>query len=206
MLHDRLGAAGGDFASLVEALTVEAEHDLAEDRCSGVVEVDGRLLGTDEDSTVRSMRSSRAWVSTEMRTSSGIASCSMISRTKSKSTWLAAETDLDLLEAQLDEEVEHLALAIGCHRIDEGLVAVTQIRAQPARSLANQLVWPGAVAHIEGDPVLKGLVFAERHGSGLLQFHGSSIIHRVLNQHMKNSATSVLSDQDSSRQGRRSNL
>ena len=39
--------------------------------------------------TVRSIRSSRAWVSTEMRTSCGILSPSMSSRTKSKSVWLA---------------------------------------------------------------------------------------------------------------------
>ena len=42
------------------------------------------------DCTVRSMSSSRAWVSTEMRTSSGTASLSMRLRTKSKSVWLAA--------------------------------------------------------------------------------------------------------------------
>ena len=41
------------------------------------------------DSTVRSMRSSRAWVSTEICTSSGMRSPSMSSRTKSKSVWLA---------------------------------------------------------------------------------------------------------------------
>ncbi len=40
------------------------------------------------DSTVRSIRSSRAWVSTEMVTSSGMApGSSMIERTKSKSVW-----------------------------------------------------------------------------------------------------------------------
>ncbi len=42
------------------------------------------------DCTVRSMSSSRAWVSTEMRTSAGTASLSMRPRTKSKSVWLAA--------------------------------------------------------------------------------------------------------------------
>ena len=42
------------------------------------------------DCTVRSMSSSRAWVSTEMRTSGGIASLSMRLRMKSKSVWLAA--------------------------------------------------------------------------------------------------------------------
>ena len=41
------------------------------------------------DSAVRSIRSSRAWVSTEMVTSSGTRSPSMSCRTKSKSVWLA---------------------------------------------------------------------------------------------------------------------
>lgn len=39
---------------------------------------------------VRSISSGRHWVSTWMDTSSGIAPSSMISRTKSKSVWLAA--------------------------------------------------------------------------------------------------------------------
>ncbi len=37
----------------------------------------------------RSIRSSRAWVSTEIRTSSGMRSLVISSRTKSKSAWLA---------------------------------------------------------------------------------------------------------------------
>ena len=41
------------------------------------------------DWTERSIRSSRAWVSTEIRTSSGTRSPSISSRTKSKSVWLA---------------------------------------------------------------------------------------------------------------------
>ena len=41
------------------------------------------------DSKVRSIRASRAWVSTWMTTSSGIRSSSMSWRTKSKSVWLA---------------------------------------------------------------------------------------------------------------------
>ena len=42
------------------------------------------------DWTERSMRSSRAWVSTEIRTSAGTRSSVISSRTKSKSVWLAA--------------------------------------------------------------------------------------------------------------------
>ena len=42
------------------------------------------------DWTVRSISSSRAWVSTEIVTSSGTRPDSISSRTKSKSVWLAA--------------------------------------------------------------------------------------------------------------------
>ena len=41
------------------------------------------------------------------------------------------EADLDLLEAQLDQQVEHAALALGPHGIDERLVAVAQVDAAP---------------------------------------------------------------------------
>ena len=41
------------------------------------------------DWTERSIRSSRAWVSTEILTSSGMRSSSISSRTKLKSAWLA---------------------------------------------------------------------------------------------------------------------
>src|SRR5699024_93165 len=85
------------------------------------------------------------------------------------------ETDLDLLEPETHEQIEHLPLSVGGHRIDQGLVAVSQIGAQPPRSLADGLIGPGAVAHVQGDALLEGLVLAERHRGGLLQFHCSSI-------------------------------
>jgi len=43
------------------------------------------------------------------------------------------KTDLDLLEAHLYQKVEHAPLALGAHRLDESLVAVTQIDAAPDR-------------------------------------------------------------------------
>ena len=79
------------------------------------------------------------------------------------------ETDLDLLEAELDEQVEHLSFAVRCHRVDERLVAVAQIRAEPAGRLREPLVRPRPVAHVQLDPVVEGPVLVERHGAGLLQ-------------------------------------
>jgi hypothetical protein len=47
------------------------------------------------------------------------------------------EADLDLLEAAAHQQVEHPALSRRVHRIDQGLVAVPQVHAAPARSLAD---------------------------------------------------------------------
>ena len=57
------------------------------------------------------------------------------------------EADLDLLVAHLDQQVEHAALALGAHRVDEGLVAVTQVDGAPLRGDGDLLVRPGAVRH-----------------------------------------------------------
>ncbi len=45
------------------------------------------------------------------------------------------EADLDFLEAHLDEQVEHLVLALGAHRVDQRLVSVTEVDRAPARGL-----------------------------------------------------------------------
>ena len=47
----------------------------------------------------------------------------------------AREADLDLLVAHRDEQLEHPQLAGRAHRVDQGLVAVTQVGGQPARRL-----------------------------------------------------------------------
>ena len=58
------------------------------------------------------------------------------------------EADLDLLEAHLDELDEHRVLAVEVHRVDEGLVAVAQVDAAPARRLGQSVVGPGAVRQV----------------------------------------------------------
>ena len=55
------------------------------------------------------------------------------------------EADLDLLVAHLHEQLEHAQLALGVHRVDEGLVAVAQVDRAPARGLLDALGRPGAV-------------------------------------------------------------
>jgi hypothetical protein len=70
------------------------------------------------------------------------------------------ETDLDLLEAHLDQRVEHAPLALRVHRVDEGLVAVTQVDAAPQRCGLVHLVGPGAVVEHDGH---EALVLVEGH-------------------------------------------
>ena len=74
------------------------------------------------------------------------------------------ETDLDLLVAHLHEQLEHAALALRAHRINQSLVAVTQIHRAPLRCNGDFLVRPGAVR--QGDVLDlfgKGEVALERH-------------------------------------------
>ena len=176
MLHHGLSALQCDIASLVIAVAVEAEDDLAEDRRGRVVEVNGGLLRADEgfdgafDEIFASLgEHGDADVIGDRVLFDDLADEVEVDLAGSR------ETDLDLLEAELDEQVEHLSFAVRCHRVDERLVAVAQVGAQPPRRFADDLVRPGAIAHIQCDAVLERLVFAERHGRRLLQFHCSSI-------------------------------
>ena len=52
------------------------------------------------------------------------------------------ESDLDLLKAELDKELEHLHLLADYHRIDQCLVAVPEIHADPRGRLLDLLVRP----------------------------------------------------------------
>ena len=59
------------------------------------------------------------------------------------------EADLDLLVAHAHQQVEHPPLALGAHRVDQGLVAVAQVDGAPARGLGHALGRPGAVRQVD---------------------------------------------------------
>ena len=86
------------------------------------------------DSKVRRISGSRACVSTWMVTSSGISS-SLDQQPHEVEVGLRSrrETDLDLLEADPHQHLEHAQLALGVHRLDQRLVAVAQVDAAPDR-------------------------------------------------------------------------
>ena len=59
------------------------------------------------------------------------------------------EADLDLLVAHCDQQVEHAALAGRRHRVDQGLVAVTQVDRAPQRRLVDHLGRPGPIGQVD---------------------------------------------------------
>ena len=61
------------------------------------------------------------------------------------------EAHLDLLESHGDEQVPEAQLALGIHRVDEGLVAVAKIDGAPARCALQSLTRPRALRVIKRD-------------------------------------------------------
>src|SRR5262249_42392064 len=64
------------------------------------------------------------------------------------------KTDFDLLETHLHKDVKHTPLAFDVHRVDERLVAITQVYRAPQRRLLEAAVRPGAVVQHNWDPRL----------------------------------------------------
>ncbi|MCO5611506.1 hypothetical protein L7F22_065759 [Adiantum nelumboides] len=74
------------------------------------------------------------------------------------------EADLDLLVAHAHQQVEHAPLARRAHRVDQRLVAVTQVDRAPQRRGVDELVRPGAVGQRHRlDQLMEGLVPVDRH-------------------------------------------
>ncbi len=77
------------------------------------------------------------------------------------------EADLDFLDADLHQCLEETHLLRGIHRLDQRLVTIAQIRAQPDRCLGDRLGWPGAIRDVDGR---KGAIFFRwvlEHGHGV---------------------------------------
>ncbi len=75
------------------------------------------------------------------------------------------EADLDLLVSDVGQELEHQQLPVRGHRIDEGLIAVAKIGAEPTGGLVDALRRPGAVRHVDRH---EGGVAMHGHRRGLL--------------------------------------
>ena len=78
------------------------------------------------------------------------------------------EADLDLLEAELEEQVEEPLLPRRVHRVDERLVPVAQVGRAPDRRPVEHDVRPGAIGQVDG-VVRAVLVERHRHRGSLLR-------------------------------------
>ena len=84
------------------------------------------------------------------------------------------EPDLDLLVAQLNEQLEHPHLAVWGHRIDESLVSVAQVGRQPAGRFGDAFGGPGAIRNHHR---FEGAVAPHGHGGGSLHGFGLDAGH-----------------------------
>ncbi len=73
------------------------------------------------------------------------------------------ETDLYLLEADLEQDVPEAPLALWIHGVDERLIAVPKVDAAPQRRPVDALVRPGTVPQLQRKV---GPVFLVRHPPG----------------------------------------
>jgi hypothetical protein len=82
------------------------------------------------------------------------------------------EADLDLLVAHADQQVEHDALALGAHRVDERLVAVAEVDRAPARGHLDVPGRPRTVGQFDTELLVVRAVLVDRHGRcGLIVLH-----------------------------------
>src|SRR5581483_10415261 len=68
-----------------------------------------------------------------------------------------------------DEQLEHPALSLAVHRVDERLVAVAEVDAAPLRRRRDDGVRPGAVGEVDGgEGGVAGRLGHAGHGCALL--------------------------------------
>ena len=79
------------------------------------------------------------------------------------------EADLDLLEAQRHQQIPETQLALGIHRVDEGLIAVTKIDGTPTRCTLQSLTRPRTLRVIKWHLLIVCDVLVVRHLAGLLR-------------------------------------
>ncbi len=162
-LLELAGQAGGVGGDLGDAVVVEAEdHPALQDR-GRVVEVDDRLAGA-LDRLVGALDQLGAALGEDL--DGDVVGYPVLLHQLADEVEVglagAREADLDLLEAHLDQGVEHGQLAGRVHRVDQGLVAVAQVDRAPQRRLLDALVGPAAVVELEGKRKERP-VLVERH-------------------------------------------
>src|SRR5699024_10986813 len=146
---DQVGCVGGQ---LLDAFLVLAEDDAALQLGGGVVEVDDDVLrpgagleGAADQVFARLDQDLDGDVIRDLVFFDDLADEVVVR------LGCGGEADLDLLVAHLHQHVEHAALALWAHGVDQGLVAVAQVDGTPLRGAVDDLIRPGAVR--QGDVV-----------------------------------------------------
>jgi hypothetical protein len=132
------------------AVFVHAQHHLAHHRRRGVVEVNDGLLGALQ----RFERApDQGFSSLGEHLDGHIVRHEVLLDQHANEIELGLrsrrEADLDLLEADAQKHLEHAQLALRIHGLDQRLVAIAQIGAEPDRSARQHGIGPGAVT--QGD-------------------------------------------------------
>jgi hypothetical protein len=184
VVHGRAGNGCLHLAALAsavegdvdDALLVGAEHHVALQDARGVVEVHDRLLGA-RDRLVGALDQVVARLG-EHLDGDVVGNRALVDEAAHEvEVGLARtrEADLDLLVAHAHELVEHDALALGAHRVDEGLVAVAQVDGAPAGRALDALGRPRAIRELDADLLVERAVPMNRHRRRLL-----GVLHWVL--------------------------
>ena len=171
--HTQPRALGGDVD---DAVHVQAEDDAALQHRGGVVQVHDGLLGA-LDRLVGSLDQVVAGLGQYLDDHVVRDQVVLDQLSDEVEVGLArgGEADLDLLVAHAHQQLEHAALALGAHGIDQGLVAVAQVDGRPLRGSGDPLRRPGAVGQRDGDLLVERLVPVNGHAGRLLGVvHGSS--------------------------------
>ena len=161
------GRVGGE---LLDAGFILAEHDLTLQHGHGVIEVHDGTLGTLQalvslaNQVLASLRQhhDRNIVRNEL---------TLDQHTDEIVIGFGSrrEADLDLLEAQRHQQIPETQLALGIHRVDEGLVAVTKIDGTPTRCTLQSLARPRTLRVIKRHLLIVCDVLVVRHLAGLLR-------------------------------------
>ncbi len=164
LVADDLGARLGNAAHFVLA---HLEDDVAPGGADRVVDVDDRLLRADQ-----AFEAARNKVFAALRQhlhQHVVGDAARMDEALNEIEFGRArggKTDLDFLQAHLDQLVEEAGLLHAVHRVDQRLVAVAHVGRQPARRLGDRLRRPGAIGQVDGR---EGAVFDRRvgqHGAG----------------------------------------
>ena len=159
VLGDGLDQLGGVGGQLLDGLLVLAEHHLALQLGGGVVEVHDDVLGA---LAGLERAADQVLAGLHQHLDGDIIRDHVLFDDLANEVEVGlrggGEADLDFLVAHVDQQLEHAALALGAHGVDQGLVAVAQVHGAPLRGAVDDLIRPGAVR--QGDFFD---LFGERH-------------------------------------------